>query len=82
MEVDLLVSRGMRIDDPKRANRYLSHLNYYGLAAYWLPFEQDHPTHRFKKDFNFNIVKGKTYDLIMDRGNSYGSFAFSHPQQF
>lgn len=55
-QVELLVSRGMVIDDPDRAQRYLSHLNYYRLAAYWLPFEQDHPTHRFKPDTSFNAV--------------------------
>ncbi len=55
-QVDLLILRGMRIDDPKRARRYLSHLNYYRLAAYWLPFEQDHPTHRFKPGVEFDLV--------------------------
>ncbi len=55
-QVDLLISRGMRIDDPKRARRYLSHLNYYRLAAYWLPFEQDHTTHRFKPGVEFDLV--------------------------
>lgn len=40
MEVDLLVSRGMRIDDPKRAKRYLFHLNYYRLTAYWLSLDR------------------------------------------
>ncbi len=55
-QVDLLILRGMRIDDPKRARRYLSHLNYYRLAAYWLPFEQDHSTHRFKPGVEFDLV--------------------------
>ena len=55
-QVELLISRGMRIDDPKRVKRYLSHLNYYRLAAYWLPFEQDHPTHRFKPGVEFDLV--------------------------
>jgi len=55
-QVELLISRGMRMDDPKRAKRYLSHLNYYRLAAYWLPFEQDHPTHHFKPDVSFDLV--------------------------
>jgi hypothetical protein len=55
-QVDILCSRGMEIDDPGRARRYLSHLNYYRLAAYWLPFEQDHPTHRFQPGTRFNTV--------------------------
>lgn len=55
-QVDILRSRGLEIDDPERARRYLSHLNYYRLAAYWLPFEQDHPTHRFKPNTRFDTV--------------------------
>lgn len=55
-QIDLLMIRGMRIDDPKRAKRYLSHLNYYRLAAYWLPFEEDHSTHRFKRGTTFDQV--------------------------
>ncbi|MDX8412919.1 MAG: Abi family protein, partial [Mariprofundales bacterium] len=35
---------------------YLSHLNYYRLAAYWLPFEQNHSTHQFKPNINFSQV--------------------------
>ncbi|SFK49574.1 Abortive infection bacteriophage resistance protein [Desulfomicrobium apsheronum] len=55
-QVGILCSRGMEIDDPERVRRYLSHLNYYRLAAYWLPFEQDHPTHRFQPGTRFNTV--------------------------
>ena len=55
-QVDRLVERGMEIDDRERARRYLAHLNYYRLAAYWLPFEQDHPTHRFRQDTTFDLV--------------------------
>lgn len=55
-QVKILRSRGMDLDDPERARRYLSHLNYYRLAAYWLPFEQDHPTHRFKPNTRFDTV--------------------------
>ncbi|RJX18077.1 MAG: Abi family protein [Desulfobulbus sp.] len=55
-QVELLTSRGMEVEDPERAERYLSHLNYYRLAAYWLPCEQDHPTHRFRPGTRFNTV--------------------------
>ena len=41
-QVDMLIERGMEITDRERAKRYLAHLNYYRLAAYWLPYEQDH----------------------------------------
>lgn len=46
----------MRVEDPERAKRYLAHLNYYRLAAYWLPFEEDHPTHRFRPGTDFDLV--------------------------
>ena len=55
-QVELLISRGLRIHDPERVKRYLSHLNYYRLAAYWLPFEEDHSTHRFKPGTEFDLV--------------------------
>lgn len=38
-QLDLLQSRGMEIPDRARAARYLAHINYYRLRAYWLPFE-------------------------------------------
>ncbi|MCA7084664.1 Abi family protein [Cupriavidus sp. DB3] len=47
-QVALLQRRGMMIDDPAEAEACLRHLNYYHLAAYWLPFEQDHTNHIFR----------------------------------
>ncbi len=55
-QVALLESRGMEIGDSSRAKRYFSHLNYYRLAAYWLPFEETHSPHRFKPGTQFNTV--------------------------
>ncbi len=55
-QVEILRSRGMEIDDSERAGRYLSHLNYYRLAAYWLPFEQNHSPHRFRPGTRFDTV--------------------------
>lgn len=55
-QVQLLQSRGMIIDDAQEAKFYLQHLNYYRLCAYWLDFELDHTTHRFKSDTNFKDV--------------------------
>lgn len=48
----------MEVLNRERAKRYLAHLNYYRLAAYWLPYEQDHPTHTFKP--------GTTFDLVLE----------------
>lgn len=39
-QVDLLIRRGMHIADRNLAQQHLSHINYYRLRAYWLPFEQ------------------------------------------
>ena len=47
-QIDLLIRRGMAVPDRDRARHYLAHLNYYRLAAYWLPFEADHQSHRFR----------------------------------
>lgn len=55
-QIDLLIERGMLVKDRDRAKRYLAHLNYYRLAAYWLPFEQDHPTHQFKPGTDFDLI--------------------------
>ncbi len=55
-QLDLLVSRGMLVDDHDRVLRYLRHLNYYRLTAYWLPFEEDHAAHRFKPGTTFDRV--------------------------
>jgi abortive infection bacteriophage resistance protein len=67
-----LIDRGMYVADQTRALRYLSHLNYYRLAAYWLPFEADHATHRFKSGTSFDqVLESYIFDkqlrlLIMD----------------
>jgi abortive infection bacteriophage resistance protein len=54
-QIDLLVSRGMIIQDRDRAARYLTHINYYRLRAYWLPFEEhaESGEHRFKPGTEF-----------------------------
>ncbi len=64
-QIDLLIKRGMVIDDRHRAKRYLSHLNYYRLAAYWLPYEDNHPTHLFKTGTNFDLI---IEHYVFDRG--------------
>ena len=57
-QVELLRSRGMSIADDAKAEHYLGFINYYRLAAYWLPFEADHATHAFRP--------GTTFDLVLD----------------
>ncbi len=55
-QVDLLRQRGMLIADAESARHYLQHLNYYRLGAYWLPFEANHATHKFKPGVRFEDV--------------------------
>jgi len=55
-QVELLQQRGMEINDTQSAQFYLRHLNYYRLAAYWLPFEADHQSHTFKAGTSFEQV--------------------------
>lgn len=63
-QVAQLQRRGMTISDPDRAQFYLQHLNYYRLAAYWLPYEADHATHTFKPGTTFEDVLNR---YIFDR---------------
>lgn len=39
-QLDLLKRRGMQIGQPDQARHVLTHISYYRLRAYWLPFEQ------------------------------------------
>lgn len=59
-QINLLQSRGMTIANPDRAARYLDHINYYRLRAYWLPFEEESTglphEHRFKAGTTFNTA--------------------------
>lgn len=55
-QLNLLKARGMQVADDDKALHYLEHLNYYRLAAYWLPFEQDHEQHRFREGVTFDQV--------------------------
>jgi len=55
-QLDRLIERGMVVDDRAQALRYLEHLNYYRIGAYWLPFEADHGTHQFRDGTRFEDV--------------------------
>jgi abortive infection bacteriophage resistance protein len=56
-QVALLQSRGMIFTDPAGAEFFLEQINYYRLAAYWLPFEADHATHHFQPGTTFENVE-------------------------
>lgn len=55
-QVEQLQARGLSIEDSAQAEFYLSQLNYYRLAAYFLPYEQDHAAHTFRDGVTFNDV--------------------------
>lgn len=46
----------MAFSDKAAAIHYLSHINYYRLGAYWLPFEADHTSHQFQVGTTFEQV--------------------------
>ena len=50
--------RGLTVPNVAEAEHYLAQLNYYRLAAYCLPFEQDHATHQY--------IQGTTFDDILN----------------
>lgn len=57
-QLALLKARGMAIQDDAKAEFYLTHINYYRLRAYWLPFEDPAtaPNHLFRQGSNFDDV--------------------------
>jgi abortive infection bacteriophage resistance protein len=57
-QIELLIRRGMIVRDHERASRVLSHINYYRLRAYWLPFEipAAEGEHRFRAGCAFEDV--------------------------
>lgn len=71
-QAKLLASRGLRIDDTAVAVQFLTHVNYYRLAGYVLPFESDHATHQIRSGTRFeDVVNLYLFDralrlLVMD----------------
>ena len=59
-QIDLLSNRGMKIPDPQRAARYLSHISYFRLRGYWIPFETP------DKVKNHHFKDGTTFDDVLN----------------
>lgn len=59
-QITKLEERGLIIDDIERAKKYLSHIGYYRLSAYFIPFEQltvnDSRSHEFLPDTLFQKI--------------------------
>lgn len=74
-QIDLLVSRGLKIDDRDTANHYLRFIGYYRLSAYCIPFQYNGNNankHYFRPDTSFEqilelyIFDRKLRLLVMD----------------
>jgi conserved phage-related protein len=62
-QVELLRSRGMRIDNVGRAEKELAQLNYYRLSGYWYPMRRFSSGTRKACD---EFVDGASFDLVID----------------
>lgn len=58
-QVQTWVNRGLQVPDPLRAQSYLSHISYYRLSAYCLPFQT------VKDKFNKNTTFDDVLSLYM-----------------
>lgn len=71
-QLDLLIARGMSVQDQDQAIHFLSHINYYRLEAYWLPFEASRDPHQFRQGTQFETIRDHyTFDrelrlLVLD----------------
>ena len=69
-QVELLVSRGLVIENPTEAEAFLNRVNYYRLSAYRLPFENaPHtfaPGTRFEHIRDLYVLDHKLRLLIME----------------
>ncbi|MBQ6771188.1 MAG: Abi family protein [Bacteroidales bacterium] len=53
----LLQSRGLTVNDPAKAERYLEYIGYYRLSAYMYPlFQMPKELHQYKQDTSFDQV--------------------------
>jgi len=60
-QAERLAQRGLQFDDDARVRHYLTHIGYYRLSAYWLPFELPSTdgqsrNHRFRPGTTFDQV--------------------------
>ena len=58
-----LLERGLSCDRPERLRHYLSHIGYYRLSAYWLPFEYP-PTENQRRNHLF--LPETTFDAVLN----------------
>lgn len=67
-QIKLLAQRGMEISDHNQANHYLTHINYYRLRAYWLPYEisNQNGDHQFRTGTRFvDVIATYQFDRAL-----------------
>lgn len=57
-QIDLLIKRGLKVDDPEQARQILLEIGWYRMSLYWFPFETRYPDmlsleHRFHEGSTF-----------------------------
>lgn len=52
-QIQLLIQRGLIIDNVADAEHYLTHIGFYRLAGYWLHLQDDPILHTFRQGTNF-----------------------------
>lgn len=62
-QVFQLQSRGMTIEDVTKAKHYLTHIGYYRLSAYWLPYELPAGNSNSR---NHNFKSGTTFEQVLN----------------
>lgn len=55
-QIQLLISRGMEINDVPEAEHFLRNISYYRLEGYWWPMQVDKINHTFKPNSRFEDV--------------------------
>ncbi len=59
-QIQRLKDRGLVVSDEERAKRYLTHIGYYRLSAYILPYEEqssnNERTHKIQSDVSFDDI--------------------------
>jgi len=62
-QADLLRDRGLVCNSAQRVEHYLSHIGYYRLSAYWLPFEIPDSENNGSRNHKFQL--GTSFDQIL-----------------
>ena len=87
-QISILRTRGMIIEDEKKAIENLLDIGYYRLGFYWFPFEKSYPrkhqrNHLFKEGTKFDYaIKGKVlYNMTLPEAISAGPLGYLGKQK-